>query len=137
MMRIFSVFAGIGLLMATSAAIAQSPMSASEFDAYTRGKTLTYSQGGQTYGAEQYKEGHQVIWAFSEDECKKGRWSEPEPGLICFRYEDRPETRQCWNFYKTPDGLKAIYEGSDEASALYEAEQSKGPLLCLGPKVGA
>ena len=44
---------------------AQSMMSAAEFDAYTRGKTLFYAQNGETYGAERYLSNRRVEWSLS------------------------------------------------------------------------
>ncbi len=122
---------------ATRAQTPQPPMTGAQFDAYTLGKTLTYLLDGVPYGAEQYSPGRRVIWAFSEDECKKGSWSEPEPALICFTYDDSPENPQCWRFYRTPNGLRAEFDGDTEGVDLYEAQQTSDPLFCPGPKVGA
>lgn len=47
----------LALILCTLAALpafAQSNMSAAEFDAYTRGKTLYYGNGAEPYGAEIY-----------------------------------------------------------------------------------
>ena len=119
-------------------AFAQSPMSGAEFDAYTRGRTLTYLESGVPYGVEQYLDGRQVIWAFEGNECLKGRWSEPEPGLICFTYDKAtPGGPQCWNFFETPGGLRAEFSGETEGPELYETRRSNAPLFCPGPEVGA
>ncbi len=65
-------------------AFAQTPMSGEEFDAFTKGKTFSYLQSGQAYGAEQYRSGRRVTWSFGTEECVDGTWYEPEAGLICF-----------------------------------------------------
>lgn len=109
-------------------------MSAEEFDSYTRGKTLTYAQGGAPYGAEAYLEGRRVQWSFLDGRCKEGHWY-PAEGLICFVYEDNP-TPQCWSFDRRPQGLVARFENDPAQITLYEADESTQPLLCLGPEVG-
>jgi hypothetical protein len=124
------------VLILAAATQAERPMSGAEFDAYTLGKTLTYLSAGQPYGAERYKPGHRVTWAFSGDDCVDGVWSEPEPGLICFVYDEAIETPQCWNFFHSAKGLRAVFAGEDGGSELYETEQTRVPLLCLGPEVG-
>lgn len=118
-------------------AVAQQAMTGAEFDAYTRGKTLTYYESGRPYGIEQYLGGKRVTWAFDDGECQKGTWVEPEPALICFTYENTAG-EQCWNFFQTDTGLRATFVGGAQADGptLYEARRSRYPLLCLGPEVG-
>lgn len=115
-------------------AAAENPMSAAEFDAYATGKTLTFSQSGQVYGAEQYLSGKRVLWAFTNDECREGRWYE-DAGHICFVYE-HDATPQCWTFWQGDNGLNARFEGDGPGSELSEVAQSPEPLLCAGPDVG-
>lgn len=122
------------LLLALLAPPALAEMSAAEFDAYTRGKTLYYGQGGAPYGAEVYHEDQRVQWSFLDGDCKEGRWYEAED-LICFVYEDNP-TPQCWSFDQGPRGLVARFENDPAAVELYEADEGDRPLLCLGPEVG-
>ena len=122
------------ILCPTILAAAENPMSAAEFEAYATGKTLTYSQFGQVYGAEQYLSDRRVLWAFKDDECREGRWYE-EAGQICFVYEHDP-TPQCWTFWKDEAGLNAQFEGDGPSSQLSEVAQSTEPLLCAGPDVG-
>jgi hypothetical protein len=122
---------------ALTPARAQQAMTGAEFDAYTRGKTLTYYESDRPYGIEQYLGGRRVTWAFDDGECQKGTWFEPEPALICFSYENTPDD-QCWNFFQTETGLRATFIGETpgDAPTLYEARRSRYPLLCLGPEVG-
>jgi hypothetical protein len=129
----------VALALATPAA-AQAPMSGAEFEAYVTGRTLTFAEGGVVYGIEEYLEGRRVRWAFVEDECKDGTWYEAtvegQP-MICFIYEDAPDNEQCWTFFRTARGLKARFMNDPEARELYEVEQSREPLMCLGPRIGA
>lgn len=118
------------------AALAETPMSGPEFDAYTKGKTMTYAQGGLVWGREQYLPGAKVIWAFEGQACKHGSWAEAAPGLICFSYEDDPADLECWNFYEGEGGLWARSLGSETAAPLAAIEETDAPLACPGPEVG-
>ncbi|MGD9862187.1 MAG: hypothetical protein AB7S99_03140 [Pseudodonghicola sp.] len=124
----------IPLCLAAWPAIAQDSLSAEAFDAYTRGKTLFYGQGGQAYGVERYLEGRRVIWSFLDGNCKNGVWYE-QAGQICFLYEDRPDP-QCWTFSQGPNGLIARFESDPATTELYEAEDIGKEMVCLGPEVG-
>ena len=124
----------IPLCLAAWPAAAQDSLSAEAFDAYTRGKTLFYGQGGQAYGVERYLEGRRVIWSFLDGNCKNGVWYE-QAGQICFLYEDRPDP-QCWTFSQGPNGLIARFESDPATTELYEAEDIGKEMVCLGPEVG-
>ncbi|MDZ4134968.1 MAG: hypothetical protein U1D06_05145 [Paracoccaceae bacterium] len=119
----------------TSVVQAAEPLTAEEFDAYSQGKTLTYSQYGAVFGAEQYLPGRRVRWAFKGNECQDGYWYE-DAGLICFVYENDPAA-QCWNFWQDTSGLSARYAGDPDGAALSEVESATTPLICAGPDVGA
>ncbi|MFN3724338.1 MAG: hypothetical protein ACK4VZ_14965 [Paracoccaceae bacterium] len=110
------------------------PMTGAEFETYTTGKTLTFSQRGAVYGAEQYLPGRKVRWAFKDDICREGVWYE-EAGLICFAYAYDP-TPQCWNFWRQDGRLTGLYIGDGSGSELSEVAQSPDPLACAGPDVG-
>lgn len=115
-------------------ALADPPMSAEAFDAYTRGKTLYFGSEGRAYGVERYLDKQRVIWSFLDGQCKNGVWYE-DAGQICFVYEDQPEP-QCWTFSEGPDGLIAQFESNPEATELYEAQDIGEEMLCYGPDVG-
>ncbi|MGR3662061.1 MAG: hypothetical protein ACU0CA_12880 [Paracoccaceae bacterium] len=123
------------MLWATGAA-GETPMSGEAFDAYTLGKTLTYIEDGRAYGIEEYRPGRQVRWAFDGDQCRDGYWWEPEAGLICFSYDNDPDAPQCWNFYESTNGLRAVFAEDGPGRELYEARPSHQPLICLGPEIG-
>ena len=123
------------LLWLATPAIAQDAMTAAEFEAYTRGKTLTFGvQGDASYGVEQYLENRRVIWSFLDGECSNGVWYESK-GSICFRYDFDPDPK-CWKFYDDPDGLRAVFTNRPDASVLYEAQDSQEPLVCPAPNLG-
>lgn len=109
-------------------------MTAEEFDAYTRGKTLYYGTQGLVYGVERYLDNRRVIWSFLDGDCREGVWY-PDGPFICFIYEDRPDP-QCWTFSESPGGLVARFRGDPEDLPLYEAQDIDEEMLCYGPDVG-
>lgn len=113
---------------------ATTPMSAEAFEAYTTGKTMTYAQGGEIFGTEQYLPGRRVRWAFTQDECKIGHWY-PQDELICFVYEDQ-SAPQCWAFWQEPGGLRARFNDDPAGTELSEVRQTTEPMSCAGPDVG-
>ena len=137
-MRILLFIVAFGLGPALSPAFAQDPMTATEFDAYTNGKTLYFNNQGKTYGAERYFGKRRVEWSFLDGECQQGRWFEAGKNFICFIYNDTVDP-QCWQFFKTPDGLRAQFKGDagdTEEDMLYEAQPNATPMQCHGPGVG-
>ncbi len=122
------------LTLASQPVAAQSPLTGSEFDAYTRGKTLYYGFDGQAYGVERYLPDRRVIWSFLDGNCMNGVWYEQED-QICFIYEDQLAP-QCWVFWQSGGGLIAQFEGDPTATELYEAEDIGEEMLCYGPDVG-
>lgn len=112
------------------------PMTAEEFDAYTLGRTLSYAIQGSPYGIEEYLPGRRVRWTFVGDECQDGRWYE-RAGNICFIYDNAPDNEQCWRFYPTDRGMRAVFQSSEgPTTELYEVQEFNGPLACMGPGVG-
>lgn len=121
-------------LALTPAAVAESPMSGAQFEAYVTGKTLYFGQNGASYGVEEYLPDRRVRWSFLDGQCKDGLWYE-QADQICFVYEDNP-TPQCWSFYREGTGLRAVFENDSSATILYEAQQNDEPMICYGPDVG-
>lgn len=114
-------------LMATPA-MAQDAMNAAEFDAYTRGKTLTFrNAGAEAYGIEQYQDNCRVIWSFLDGDCSNGIWYESNVS-ICFRYNFDPGPK-CWKFYDDPEGLRAVFTNRPDSCPLRGARQQGTPNL--------
>lgn len=124
------------LAMLAAPALAEAPLSATEFEARTTGRTMTYALDGQVWGREQYLPGRREIWAFEGEDCRPGTWNDPLPELICFAYDDRPDDPQCWRFFGTGGRLKAQLAAEPEAGVLSAVEETKVPLGCPGPDVG-
>jgi hypothetical protein len=115
-------------IILSSAVHAAEPMSASEFETCTTGKTLFYSQNGGRYGAERYMQDKRVQWTFLDGEWKDGHWY-ADGEEICFVYEDRPDP-QCWVFYYDPPGIVAEFRGEDSTQNRYEARDIGEEVLC-------
>jgi len=125
----------MALPLAAPALAADERMNAESFERYTTGRTLSFSFDGVPYGIEQYLPGRRVLWAFLGDQCQEGVWYERE-GMICFVYDANP-VEQCWSFFRSETGLRAVFEGPDgPGTELYEVERSSQPLTCEGPGVG-
>ncbi|KAJ54199.1 hypothetical protein ACMU_03695 [Actibacterium mucosum KCTC 23349] len=115
--------------------LAETPMTALQFDSYSNGKTLFYSSQGTAYGAEQYLPGRRVIWSFLDGECLTGEWFEHND-QICFVYDGEANGPQCWSFFARDNGILAQFENDPDATTLVEVNQSPEPLYCPGPQVG-
>lgn len=115
-------------------ALAETPMTAAQFEAYSTGKTLTYALGGVVWGTEEYKANRRVMWAFTEAECRDGYWYE-KGNEICFIYED-PNDPKCWLFYLDAAGMRARFATDPPEMELSEVANSTEPMGCLGPDVG-
>jgi hypothetical protein len=127
-------YLAILLLLPAFSVSAQTALTASDFDEYTRGKTLYYGFQGKVYGVERYLPNRRVIWSFLDGNCKYGVWYEQDD-QICFIYEDRLAP-QCWVFTRSGNGLLAQFEGDPAQSELYEAEDIDEEMICYGPDVG-
>ena len=127
-------YLAILLLLPAFPASAQPALTASDFDDYTRGKTLFYGFQGKVYGVERYLPNRRVIWSFLDGNCKEGVWYEQDE-QICFIYEDRLAP-QCWVFTRSGNGLIAQFEGDPGQTELYEAQDIGEEMLCYGPEVG-
>jgi len=123
------------ILMAVLPTTVSAGMSASEFEDYVTGRTLTYSDRGVIYGVEEYLSDRRVRWAYSGDQCQDGIWYETN-GQICFVYENNPDAPQCWIFTNNGERLSAVFAGAEDGRELYEAQKSDEPMVCLGPDVG-
>ncbi|MBA3909412.1 MAG: hypothetical protein C0524_05875 [Rhodobacter sp.] len=130
-----SALCAIALVGTTTAALAQTPLSADEFEAHVLGKTLTYRQFAGVFGIEEYLPGRQVRWSVAENLCQYGGWY-PQGDTICFVYEYSP-TPHCWAFWLEDGSLVAVSVNDLPGAELYEVDQSEVPLPCPGPDIGA
>ncbi|VDC33142.1 hypothetical protein [Pseudogemmobacter humi] len=124
----------IALALLATPALAQTPLSAEEFEAYVTGKTLTYSQFGTVFGIEEYLPNRKVRWKTTPEECQYGSWFQ-RGAMICFVYE-YSSGEHCWTFWRDGDGLSALAEGAAPESILAEVGQTTDGLACPAPDVG-
>lgn len=114
---------------------ADTPMTGAEFEAYTTGRTITFSDTLGPYGAEQYKSGRRVSWSLLDGDCLDGTWH-ASGDEICFDY-GRDMPLQCWHFFRGTSGIWARITSSDSGFVLYEHSTTDEPLYCKGPLVGS
>ena len=117
----------IAFFLSATSAVAQTPMTAAEFDAYVTGKILTFgSPGNPNYGVEHYLPNRRVLWSAFNGECLEGRWYEEDQN-ICFAYEDTEE-HHCWTVFRTPTGIEAT--NADSGQIIFEANEDPSALVC-------
>jgi hypothetical protein len=124
----------LALVLLAQAATAQTLMTPEEFDAWSLGKTLDYSLGGQVYGSEAYFADRRVRDADTGGPCLDGSWH-AEGNAVCFVYPARDGTH-CWLYWR--DGAAVLAKplnASDEDPAQLVTPAAQ-PLACPGPDVG-
>ena len=124
----------IAACLAATPAQSETPMTGIEFDANTRGETITYDYGGGVFGTEEYLDGRRVRWAFEGDLCIYGVWYEQDD-QICFEYENDP-TPACWLYFLDDGKIRGRYMGEGGGWEILESSRDGGPLPCAGPDVG-
>ena len=77
-----------------------------------------------------------MIWQTTEGDCDKGRWY-PQDGAICYIWESDPEPPQCYEL--TLDDRTLVFRYLDEPDdpPFRSALESRIPLSCVGPELGA
>jgi len=116
------------------------PMTLSEFQRETLGKTYVFVQNGLDYGAERYLPQNRVEWSFLDGHCIFGKYFEWQ-GKICFSYDeygrdaDRPP--QCWTFERGDQGLEARFYDPTRDTPVVQMLPTTDPLICPGPDVGS
>jgi hypothetical protein len=124
----------LACLLLAGPALGETPLSGPEFDAMTRGETITYDYGNGIFGTEEYLDGRRVRWAFEGDLCIYGTWYEQDD-QICFVYEDEP-TPACWLYFNESGNIRGRYMGPGGGWEILESSRDNGPLPCAGPDVG-
>ncbi len=117
-----------------SPALAETPLTAQEFDTLTLGKTMTWAEYGTVYGVEQYLPDRQVRWTVLGDDCKAAHWY-PDGDAICFQYED-DLLPDCWVITLSATGMLARYTTDPPGTEPVLVEETTEELACFGPKVG-
>lgn len=113
---------------------AQTLMTADEFDAFSRGKTLDYSVNGRIWGSETYGPDRKTLDADVGGPCLEGRWF-AEGDAICFVYPAR-DGQHCWQYWRVGDAVFARPLSAAPGDPPQRVTVASGPLACPGPDVG-
>jgi len=113
---------------------AETKMTASQFEAFTKNSTVFFDRHGAPFGAEQYLDDRRVIWSFLDGNCQRGHWFGAGEE-ICFVYEGQTDAL-CWHFFDDGTRKTARVVGDDPVDDLLVTGQNKQVLACPGPSVG-
>lgn len=113
-------------------AMAETPMTGAEFEAYVQGRTLSFgTQSNPAFGVEKYLPNREVIWSPRDGSCVDGVWYEQDD-TICFLYEHDPEPK-CWRTYRSENGIRAEFTNRPGQSVIFESVDEPAELICPGP----
>lgn len=124
----------LGLALAAGPSLAETPLTASDFEAHVLGKTISYSDLNGVFGTEEYLADRQVRWSVAPNLCQYGTWY-PEGDDICFVYTDDPAP-SCWTFWLKDGVLLAKSANNGSVTELVETAATDQGLPCPGPDVG-
>jgi hypothetical protein len=97
-------------------AVAQEPISPSEFRQYAEGYTLYFERDGEAFGSEAFEPGGQTLWRYMDGSCVKGAWR-PYGGQICFYYGGESDVL-CWRMIRDDQGLLVRLLGDSEDAGM-------------------
>lgn len=120
------------LLLAAPALAGETQMTPEDFEAWSTGKTLTYSVSGSLWGSEAHLSGRETLNETDDGTCEPGRWF-ADGDDICFAYQTAPGP-YCWRFLRDGDQVLAVY-ADDDTSPRFVVTASDAPLSC-SPGVG-
>lgn len=121
--------------LAAAPALAQAPLTASEFDALTLGRTLEWTAEGQVFATEQYLPGRKLRWSYPNETCKTGVWY-PDGTAICFLYEPGAKA-VCWQMTGTETGFLARLTANPPEATPVTVRVSSQPLDCQDGGAGS
>ena len=116
------------LILLATPALAETPMTAEEFEALTLGRTVQWTRSGQLYATEHYLAGRQLQWAYPDEPCKTANWY-PQGDAICFRYDPAADT-VCWEMTRSETGFLARYTANPPDASPVEVTFTAKPLAC-------
>jgi hypothetical protein len=124
----------IAVCLSALPAVAERVMTPAEFEAFSTGKTIDYSDEFSTWGREEYLPGRQVRFSFTDDECRFGQWYD-QGDQVCFVYEGDPAPK-CWTYFTDGKNVTTVFESDGPGGPISTARVTKERLECLGPAVG-
>ena len=134
-MRTYAILTAL-CLAGTVAFAGETPVSPSEFRAYSEGYTLYFDRDGKPFGSESFESGGKVRWRYNDGSCVRGAWR-PHGAQLCFLYETRGEEGDvlCWRMLRTDDGdlIARLLQGENAGLELKVTGRDRKPLLCGDP----
>jgi hypothetical protein len=104
------------LLLLAAPALAEEPVSPSEFRDYAEGHTLYFERDGEPFGSEAFEPGGRTLWRYNDGSCLPGAWK-PHGGQICFYYGEGDEVL-CWRLVRDEQGLMVRLLGDSEDAGM-------------------
>lgn len=119
-----------------SPALAEEPVSPSEFRKYAEGYTLYFNRDGEPFGSERFEPGGKTEWRYLDGNCLKGAWR-PHGAQICFFYGD-PNEVLCWRLVRDEEGLlvRLLGKGEDAGMELRVTRRDEVKPICGEPGRG-
>ena len=121
---------------ALAPALAEKPLSPSEFRDYAEGHTLYFDLDGEPFGSEAFEPGGQTLWRYKDGSCAEGVWR-PHGGQVCFYYGDGTDVL-CWRLLRDEQGLlvRLLGDGSDAGMELRITARDQRQPICGEPGRG-
>ncbi len=118
-------------------ALAEKPLSPSEFRDYAEGHTLYFDRDGAPFGSEAFEPGGQTLWRDIDGSCTEGVWR-PHGGQLCFYYGDGAEVL-CWRLIRDDEGLlvRLLGDGPEAGMELRITGRDQRRPICGEPGRGA
>lgn len=114
----------------------ETPVSPSEFRAFSEGYTLYFDREGEAFGSESFASDGNVVWRYNDGSCVKGAWR-PHGAQLCFLYEGQAANGEvlCWRMLRTGKGdlIARLLQGENAGLELKITGRDKKPLLCGDP----
>ncbi len=121
------------LVLAALPALAEEPVSPSEFRDYAEGWTLHFEMDGESFGTEMFEPGGHTLWRFRDGTCAPGVWR-PYGAQVCFFYGDESEVL-CWRVLRDEKGLmvRLLGDGPDAGMELRITGRDNSRPICGEP----
>jgi len=117
-------------------ALAEQPVSPSEFRDYAEGHTLYFDLDGKPFGSEAFEPGGRTLWRYMDGSCTEGVWR-PHGGQVCFYYGDGADVL-CWRLIRDDAGLlvRLLGDGPDAGMELRITARDQSQPICGEPGRG-
>lgn len=113
---------------------AEQKLTGDEFDAFSLGTTMYFTEDGMHFGSEQFLPNHRSVWRAEDGTCINGKWAEVDSS-ICFMY-DNGDGPHCWDITVPDSGMTITSTTGTPPLVLKLSDQDTRPILCTGPSFG-